>query len=651
MGSLMFGVLGALEVRRDGRVIAVTAPQQRGLLARLILRANEPVSQEELIDSLWDGNAPPTARAAFQNLIHALRNRVGPAALERTASGYLLHVEDGALDADRFRRLTGEARGLPPVERAAKLKEALALWRGAPFPELVGDPTAQAALARLEEERLSALEERIEADLEVGEHAVLVPELEQLVARHPLRERFRAQLMLALYRAGRQADALASYRRAHERFVEDLGIGPGVVLRELQRAILVQDSALGDPKQTLGSTLERAAAILPRKPGEQAESLLEYGSALIRLGELSQAASTLQAAGRLAATAGERGLEERVRVRLSYLAVFADGGSMHEHLAVAERAARTFEDLADEGGLAFALSHQAHMHRDSGHAELALDLARRGVALAARAGDIACEAACRRMAATSAAVGPTPVDEAIALCEAAEATCEETVAHSVWDPLAWLLAQSGRIAEARALYEHELSVLRQRGLLLHLIVGMAHAALAERAAGDLGRAADHLRMVYALERAENMRGDLPAVAGDLACVLAMQGEDAEAERLAGESRALAASGDILSEVLWRRGLAIVAAHEGRLEEALRLSADARARAGRTDWLTFRGGTLEDASYVKRLAGDSNGALEALQEALLMYRQKGNVAGADRVRRTLAGSETWDPTPPHVLQQS
>jgi DNA-binding SARP family transcriptional activator len=637
---LEFRALGPLALQRDGSLIAVTAPKQRALLALLLLRLNEPVSQDEMIDALWNGDAPVTARASFQNQIHALRRLLGHQAIERTPAGYVLRAEPEALDVQRFRRLAAEARNGRASERAAKLGEALALWRGHAFPELSGNPSAQAAITRLEEERLGALEEWVDAELELGNHAALVPELEELVARHPLRERLWAQLMLALYRSGRQADALGAYLRAYHALVDALGIEPGVVLRELQRAILVQDRALDDSKRSLGWTLERAAGILPRSPRERAESLYEYGSALIRVGELAQAVSTLEAAARLAQTAGDAGLLARVRVQRSYLAVFAEGASMVEELAVAKRAVHVLRDLGDHAGLAFASGYEAHLLRDTGHAEAALALALHGAELAARAGENDGEAACRRMAAYCACLGPTPVPEAMALCEAAEANRDERRPLSVRDGRAWMLAQSGRIVDARVLYRSELDVLRERGIMLNLTVGMELAALAERTAGDLRGAAAHLRTAHALVEAQAARGDQAAVAGELACVLALLGEHAEAARLGNEARALVAAGDPLGETLWRRALALVAAHSGSHEEARRLSSEACEHAERTDWLTFRGETLEEAAYVHQLAGDLAGWSEALHAALVAYEQKGNNAGATRVRATLAGSDPW-----------
>jgi DNA-binding SARP family transcriptional activator/DNA-binding beta-propeller fold protein YncE len=253
-----FGVLGPLEVTRDGAPIDLGPRKQRAVLAILLLSANRVVPTARLIDDLW-GNAPPeTARSALQVYIAGLRKALGEggAALTTRAPGYLLAVDNGALDVDRFVALRDQARASGDVRRkAALLHEALELWRGVPLAELDGEPFAAAARLHLEELRLGALEERIDADLELGRHAQLVPELDALAADHPYRERLRGQQMLALYRSGRQADALAAYRAAREASVEDLGLEPGPELKALERAMLDQDPRLDAP------TVEEAAAV------------------------------------------------------------------------------------------------------------------------------------------------------------------------------------------------------------------------------------------------------------------------------------------------------------------------------------------------------------------------------------------------------
>lgn len=631
---ITYGILGPLEVRRDGFPLPISAPKQRSLLGLLLLRANTPISQHELIDALWQGEAPRTARAALQNYVHALRRVLGHEALDHTPSGYVIWAEPGCVDLYRFRAEVADAARATAAERAAKLRHALAIWQGAALAGLPAGAWRDQAARRLEEERLNALEERIEADLEVGEHGSLVAELEELVALHPVRERLWALLMIALYRSGRQAEAASAYQRAQDLFVETVGIEPGLVLKELQRAILVQDHSLDNPKRLLGSTLERAAAILPRGPRDRAQSLFDYGVALLRVGEARLATSTLQAAERLAQATGERSLVERARVLLAHLAVFVDGASMTQALVVAERATLVLGELGDDAGVSFTSRYHALLLRDVGRAGSALEVATHAAVLARRTGDREGEAAARSIAAQCAALGPTPVPAAIALCHETETLRDES--HAVWaaDALAWLLAQADRIDEARQLYRSELELLRRRGLGFYLGPGSARAALAERAAGDLPRAASLLRSADALTRAQDMRGELPAVAGELGCVLALLGEVDEAARLADEARVLCVEGDVLGETLWRRGLALVAARRGDAAQARRLSDEARVHAEASDWLTFRGETLEEAAFISRLAADRAREAEALQSALAAYTAKGNLPGAARVRTLL-----------------
>ena len=241
-------MLGPIEALVDGNPVPLPAAKPRALLALLLLSRNRVVSVSELIDDLW-GEAPPeTATKALQGYISQLRKVLGADRVVTKAPGYSLRVEEGELDLDRFEQLVREGRELLAAGNsktaAKRLEEALSLWRGPPFAEFVAEPFARDAGARLEDERLAALEERIEADLALGRHARLVPELEELVAREPLRERPRAQLMLALYRSGRQAEALELYRRTRETFSEELGIEPGRELQELEQRMLQQDPSL-----------------------------------------------------------------------------------------------------------------------------------------------------------------------------------------------------------------------------------------------------------------------------------------------------------------------------------------------------------------------------------------------------------------------
>ncbi len=230
----------------NGRRIALGGSKQRALLALLLLHANRVVSRDRLIDELWDGSPPETAPTALQVHVSQLRKALGHDAIVTQAPGYMVGVEPGALDLDCFEQLVKEAHGQGAEAAAEKLREALGLWRGPPFADL-DDSFARVERAQLEDRHSSALEQRIDADLELGRHAELVPELEALVREDPLRERRQAQLMLALYRSGRQADALDVYRSVRKRLADELGLEPGGELRQLEKAILEHDPALAAP--------------------------------------------------------------------------------------------------------------------------------------------------------------------------------------------------------------------------------------------------------------------------------------------------------------------------------------------------------------------------------------------------------------------
>jgi predicted ATPase len=242
-------ILGPVEVLVDGRAVPLGGPKQRALLALLLLNANEVVSRERAIDFLWAEHPPERAVNALQVYIHGLRRLLGADRIARRGSGYQLLVEAEELDLLRFQRLRegGQAaltRGDPGVA-AMQLGEALGLWRGEPLSDLALDSLGESERGRLEELRLGALELRIEAELALGRQEGLIAELEALVGEHPWRERLRAQLMLALYRAGRQAEALAAYQAARQELGDQLGIEPSPLLRELERAVLRQDPSLG----------------------------------------------------------------------------------------------------------------------------------------------------------------------------------------------------------------------------------------------------------------------------------------------------------------------------------------------------------------------------------------------------------------------
>jgi class 3 adenylate cyclase len=230
-------ILGPLEVLEEGRVLELGGTKQRAVLAMLALDANRAVSLEQLAEGVWDGRPPESARKALQVYATQLRKVLGKDRLLTKGGGYLLRAEEDELDLARFERLRD----------AGELNAALALWRGRPLADLAELGFAHAEADRLEELRLACLEHRIERDLAAGRHAELVGELEALARAHPHRERFSAQLMLALYRSGRQAEALEAYQSARTTLVDELGLEPGRELRELHQQLLRQDPALDRP--------------------------------------------------------------------------------------------------------------------------------------------------------------------------------------------------------------------------------------------------------------------------------------------------------------------------------------------------------------------------------------------------------------------
>ena len=240
-----FRILGPLEVVADGQEVPLGGAKQRALLALLLLHPNRVVSRDRLIDELWATDPPETARTALQVHVSHLRKAIGRDRIVTQAPGYLVRVEPDELDLERFERLLGSVDRGDSAVAAEALREALALWRGPPLGGL-DDSFAQAERARLEEQRLLALEQRIDAELGLGLHARLVPELDGLVRENPLRERLRAQLMLTLYRCGRQADALEVYRSGR-RLLDELGLEPDDELQRLERAILNHDPSLESP--------------------------------------------------------------------------------------------------------------------------------------------------------------------------------------------------------------------------------------------------------------------------------------------------------------------------------------------------------------------------------------------------------------------
>jgi DNA-binding SARP family transcriptional activator len=343
-----FRVLGPLEVVDRGRALAVGGPRQRAVLAFLLLHANEVVSAERLVAAAWGEEPPASGSAGLHVRISQLRKVLGATRIRTRAPGYALSVDPGELDVERFEHAASEGRRAlaagDPEHAERALGDALRLWRGPPLADVAVERSALGELARLEELRWTAMESRIEARLELGRHGELVGELEALVREQPLRERLHEHRMLALYRSGRQAEALAAYREARKMWVEELAIEPGRRLQRLEHAILVQDASLDLPMAGVGDPTggrareERKLATVLLADVVADDDLERTRAWLRRLRELAEV--EVEAAGGTIDTLSGGGI----------LATFGAPAAQEDHAARGLRSARS---LAQQLGRAF----------------------------------------------------------------------------------------------------------------------------------------------------------------------------------------------------------------------------------------------------------------------------------------------------------
>jgi ABC-type transport system substrate-binding protein/DNA-binding SARP family transcriptional activator len=360
-----FSILGPVEARDGERILVSGAGKPAALLTVLLLHRNEVVPVDLLLEDLWGGRAPRTALKALQTYVSQLRRALGDDVIVTRPSGYLLPVADGALDADRFAALLNSGRSAlergDAAEAASRLREGLAIWRGHALAEMAYEPWAQATVERLEEERLQALETRIAADLALGRQREVVGELEGLVREHPLREYLLSLLMVALYRCGRQTDALEAYRSGRIRLLADLGIEPTPELRAVEQQILRHDPALGGPP----SRQDR-----PPAPGRRRKSLLATAAAVavaialfLALGGGSTGSAPPPAANSLTLVVHGGHLSEAIAVGASPAHAIRAAGFLWtsnerdgtvSRVDIAQRTVETIPVGRDPEGLAFA---------------------------------------------------------------------------------------------------------------------------------------------------------------------------------------------------------------------------------------------------------------------------------------------------------
>ena len=350
-----FSVLGPVEVMEDGRRLAVASGRQRSLLALLLMHPNRIVSTERIIDELWGDEPPGSGAKTIAFHVSRLRDALEPGRprgktngiLATEAAGYVLRIEPDRIDAVRCERLVSEARTLlaGDLEAArARLGEALALWRGTPYADVADESFAQPEIRRLEELRARALEDRLEVDLALGRHADVIDELEALVAEQPLRERPRGQLMVALYRAGRQAEALRTYSAGRQVLADELGIDPGPELQQLEGWILRQDPGLEAPAR-------RHAVRNPYKglrPFGEEDSADFFGRETL-VARLIERFGDVARAGRFLAVVGPSGSGKSSVVRAGLVPAIRGGalaGSERWPIAVMQPGTRPLRELA-----------------------------------------------------------------------------------------------------------------------------------------------------------------------------------------------------------------------------------------------------------------------------------------------------------------
>jgi DNA-binding SARP family transcriptional activator len=350
-----FRVLGPLEVVEDGRRLAIVSGRQRALLALLVINANRVVPAERIVDELWGDEGPDSGVKAVAFHVSKLRDALEPgrrrngptAALATESAGYVLRADADQVDAARFERMAAEGRARltdDPAAAASRLSEALALWRGEPYADVAFESFAQPEIRRLGELRLRTLEDQVEADLALGRHTETLGELEGLVAAHPLRERLRGQLMTALYRAGRQAEALRAFQDGRRLLSEELGIDPSPELRQLETWILRQDPRLDGP-------IQRRAVRNPYKglrPFGEEDSADFFGQEAL-VARLVERLGMVARAGRFLAVVGSSGSGKSSAVRAGLVPALRAGvlpGSEHWLIAIMVPGARPFRELA-----------------------------------------------------------------------------------------------------------------------------------------------------------------------------------------------------------------------------------------------------------------------------------------------------------------
>jgi DNA-binding SARP family transcriptional activator len=618
-----FRILGPLEVGADGRLLPLGSPKQRALLGLLLVHANETVARDRLIEELWAETTPASVQSALHVYLSRLRRLLEAAgaggALVREAHGYRLRVEPAQLDANRFEVLVGEgsealAAGKADVA-AERLREALALWRGPAFADLQSERFAITAGARLEERRLSAVEKRLEADLALGGDRELISELETLVAEHPYRERLRAQLMLALYRSGRQVEALRVYRETRRTLADELGLEPGKELKELEQAILRQDESIA-ASPLRGS---RVAEPVEGQPTQRAREVRKVVTVVF-----SDVVSSTEL--------GETTDPEAVR-RVMFRWYKAMAEELH---AEANGALEAFEHLGDHAGLARAWELVADVHARDGKVSASQAALERAIREARKSGDLRLELRAETEMTSFLLHGPTAIDDAVAQTERALARARDqgdlsSVGYLV-GRLARLYAARGQFAEARMFHAEARSLAKETGAG-HIFHGY-HLALIEMLAGNPDAAEKAIRPELDALRKTGDKQRFAIHANVLGRVLCAQRRYDEAEDLSRESEQASAPDELINQVGWRVVRARVFASRGQLGSAEPLAREAITLAASGEYVESHANALICLGEILDQAERAEEATCYIDKARRLWERKGNIISAGNARALL-----------------
>jgi DNA-binding SARP family transcriptional activator len=615
--------------------VGIGSRLQRALLGALLLQRNNVVSVDELIDALWE-RPPRSAHPSLLNHVRRLRLVLENNVIETIAPGYRVRTGFRDLDLDRYRDLVERGRREEDVARKVQLlRKADTLWRGEVLSDVMLFGSFGSVVEALNAEHLEILEERVDAELGAGRHLELTAELERLCGRYPLRERLLEQLMVALYRSGRQADALEAYRVARRRLVDELGLDPGEAVVRLERAILAHDLPFSPRtrRDAAPSVLTKTIELAPGTYAEKADFAFRLGTALRLMGEPDLATEAFAEACDRAELAGASHLALRAQLELDLDCLHREGATRVEMLAVVDRLVSELEKVEDDLGSALALRGRGVLHRDLGHVDKALADFRGAATRSFRAvGTSWPTGLILNHEGEAFFLGTTPVLEAIARCDA--------ILDSIpWGPpgpwglycsLGMLHALRGEFAPARAYVARAAAACEEYGLIGRATWVSLCEASVEMLADELEAAELALRTARSQLQGTPPVEEERIVAARHARVLALLGRHDDAIDTA-MFAASSCNDDVGVRNEWLRAKALSRATDDPMQ-ALPLAQDAVRILDGTDFVSLQGETLLDLARVQALAGFVEDARISVAHAQALFERKGHLVGAERAAR-------------------